>query len=125
MLGNNQTSTAVRLTTSGDAYQPGVVTIATDRFAPKIESTKTVDRPTAVLGDELAYTVTFRNTGQDDATGFVATDPIPENTTYVPGSLAIDGAAQSDAARARRLPVCRLGFASSRRWRSVARGSSR
>ena len=42
VLGNNQTSTQVRLSTSGDAYQPGVVTIATDLYAPRITATKTV-----------------------------------------------------------------------------------
>ena len=31
-----------RLSTSGDAYQPGVVTIATDLYAPRIVATKTV-----------------------------------------------------------------------------------
>ena len=43
VLGNKQTSTQVRLSTSGDAYQPGVVTIATDLYAPRITATKTVD----------------------------------------------------------------------------------
>ena len=57
VLGNDQTSTQVRLSTSGDAYQPGVVTIATDLYAPRITATKTVDSATASLGDTLTYTV--------------------------------------------------------------------
>jgi hypothetical protein len=65
VLGNGQTSTQVRLSTSGDAYQPGVVTLATDLYAPKITATKTVDRATANLGDALTYTVAVQNTGQD------------------------------------------------------------
>ena len=56
VLGNNQTSTAIRLTTNGDAYQPGAVTIATDLFAPKLVTTKTVDQAEADLGDTLTYT---------------------------------------------------------------------
>ena len=44
VLGNGQTSTQVRLSTSGDAYQPGVVTLATDLYAPRITATKTVNQ---------------------------------------------------------------------------------
>ena len=65
VLGNGQMSTQVRLSTSGDAYQPGVVTIATDLFAPRITATKTVDHATANLGDTLTYTVAVQNSGQD------------------------------------------------------------
>ena len=50
VLGNNQRSTQVRLSTSGDAYQPGVVTIATDLYAPRITATKTVDTPRRASG---------------------------------------------------------------------------
>ena len=63
VLGNAQTSTQVRLSTSGDAYQPGVVTIATDLYAPRITATKTVNSATASLGDTLTYTVAVQNTG--------------------------------------------------------------
>ena len=97
VLGNGQTSTQVRLSTSGDAYQPGVVTIATDLFAPKITATKTVDRPTANLGDTLTYTVSVQNTGQDAAVGTTFTDPIPAGAVFVPGSIRVNGAAVSDA----------------------------
>ena len=99
VLGNSQTSTQVGLTTSGDAYIPGVVFIATDLYAPQIEAIKEVT-PTgpADLGDVLTYTAAFENVGDAVATDFVATDAIPAGTTYVPGSLAIDGVAQTDAA---------------------------
>ncbi len=97
VLGNNQRSTQVRLSTNGDAYQPGVVTIATDLFAPKITATKTVDRATANLGDTLTYTVAIQNTGQDGAAGTTFTDPIPAGAAFVPGSIRVNGAAVSDA----------------------------
>ena len=98
VLGNNQTSTEVRLTTGGDAYQPGVVTIATDLFAPRIVAGKTASAAEADPGDTITYTVVLSNTGQDGAEEVVLTDDIPANTSYVPGSLAINGAGQSDAA---------------------------
>ena len=51
-------------------------------------------------GDVLEYAVTAVNQGGNDAAGAVITDSIPANTTYVPGSLTIDGVARSDAADA-------------------------
>ena len=92
VLGNAQTSTQVRLSTSGDAYQPGVVTIATDLYAPKITATKTVSAATASLGDTLTYTVTLNNSGQDAAVGSTFTDAIPPGTAFVPGSIRLNGA---------------------------------
>ena len=97
VLGNNQRSTQVRLSTNGDAYQPGVVTIATDLFAPKITATKTVDQATANLGDTLTYTVAVQNTGQDAANAVTFTDPIPAGSSYVPGSLRVAGNPVTDA----------------------------
>ncbi len=98
VLGNGQTTTQVRLSTSGDAYQPGVVTLATDLYAPRITATKTVNAATANLGDTLTYTVAVQNTGQDGATGTTFSDPIPAGTNFVPGSIRLNGAVVSDAA---------------------------
>ena len=98
VLGNDQRSTQVRLSTSGDAYQPGVVTIATDLYAPRITATKTVDSATASLGDTLTYTVGVQNTGADGATGTTFTDVIPEGTAFVPGSIEVNGVSLTDAA---------------------------
>ena len=98
VLGNNQTSTQVRLSTSGDAYQPGVVTIATDLYAPRITASKTVDAATASLGDTLTYTVDVQNTGADGATGTTFTDLIPAGAEFVPGSIELNGAPLTDAA---------------------------
>ena len=47
-------------------------------------------------GDTLRYTVTATNNGGDAATNVSIEDPIPTNTTYVPGSLTVDGAPQGD-----------------------------
>lgn len=88
-LGNDQTSADIGLTTTLDVYAPGVVTIATDLYAPKIVPMKSVDLATADLGDELTYTVGMENTGQDGADNFVLSDPIPANTSYVPESLEV------------------------------------
>src|SRR5262249_23056946 len=97
VLGNGQTSTQVRLSTSGDAYQPGVVPLATDLYAPRITATKTVDRPAADLGDTLTYAVQVQNTGQDAALGATFSDALPSGTVFVPGSIRVDGAPVTDA----------------------------
>ena len=97
VLGNAQTSTQVRLSTSGDAYQPGVVTIATDLYAPRITATKTVNGATANLGDTLTYTVNVANNGQDAAIETTFSDLIPAGAVYVPGSITLGGVPVTDA----------------------------
>ena len=49
-------------------------------------------------GDVLEYAVTATNQGGNDAAAAVITDSIPANTTFVPGSLTIDGTPSSEAA---------------------------
>ncbi len=88
-LANNQTSTTVELATTLDTYAPGVLTMATDLFAPRIDATKTVDRASADLGDELTYTFRLANSGEDAADAVALTDHVPPGTTFVPGSLQV------------------------------------
>ncbi|MDO9408551.1 hypothetical protein [Patulibacter sp.] len=92
VLANNATNATVRLTSSGDVYAPGVVTFATELYAPKVDQTKTVvdvNGGDVEQGDVLRYTIAGRNTGQDGARDFVVRDPIPTNTSYVAGSLKV------------------------------------
>ncbi|MDI7276103.1 MAG: cohesin domain-containing protein [Anaerolineae bacterium] len=50
-------------------------------------TSKAVDKDSALPGDVLTYTVTLLNTG--NRTALVSfSDPIPEHTTYVPGSVS-------------------------------------
>src|SRR5262249_14673269 len=94
ILGNETSSATIGLTTSGDAYYPGVVTFATELYAPNIESTNVVEDVThpggpVRRGDVLRYAVAYKNSGQDGADQLIARDNIPTGTTYVPGSLQI------------------------------------
>ena len=41
-ISNNQTSATVRVSSSGDAYLPGVITFQVEVFSPKIDQVKTV-----------------------------------------------------------------------------------
>lgn len=100
ILANNATSASIQVTTSGDVYLPGVLTFATDLYAPKIDQTKTftdVNGGQIEEGDILEYKIAATNTGQDGAVGFTLRDPIPANTTYVPGSLQVVNGAGSTA----------------------------
>jgi uncharacterized repeat protein (TIGR01451 family) len=93
VLANGARGAAIDLTTTGDQYLPGVVTFATELFAPDIDPVKTqvnLTRSTgpARPGDLLEYGVRLTNTGQDGATGVTLRDAVPAGTAYVPGSLA-------------------------------------
>lgn len=56
--------------------------------------------PTVVVmtGDTIRYTITITNTGNVNAAGLVLEDPIPNRTSYVPGSTTLNGMSVSDIA---------------------------
>ncbi len=108
-LANNATSAVIRLTTAasgGETYYPGVVTFATDLYAPSLSATKSValvnKAPGNVQsgvpepGDTLRYTVNAVNNGADNAVKTVLTDAIPTGTTFVPGSLKAGATSLTD-----------------------------
>lgn len=91
---NNATSATFTFSSNGDVYYPGVVGLAINLYAPDFTaSAKTVvnlnGNSPARPQDTLQYTLNYANTGQDPAVGVVSSDPLPANTTYVPGSLAL------------------------------------
>ena len=73
------------------------MTIATDLYAPRITATKTVNSPTANLGQTLTYTVNVQNTGQDAAIETRFSDLIPAGAVFVPGSITLGGVPLTDA----------------------------
>lgn len=100
LLANNQTSTTLQATTSGDFYYPGVVTTAIDLYSPRFpEVTKSVvnvnGNATAQPGDTLEYTVSFPNTGGDTAANAVMRDVVAAGSTFVPGGLAVTAGANT------------------------------
>jgi uncharacterized repeat protein (TIGR01451 family) len=91
-LPNGATTAVVRVSSSGETIDLGVVTLATNIFVPNIKDTFTknvtdVNGGLVVPGDVLEYSISFSNTGNDPATRTVVTDAIPPNTTYVPNSI--------------------------------------
>jgi len=102
VLPNGSTAAVMRLTTGGETYFPGVVVFATQLFAPDLlttiaKSVTDLNGGAVLPGDTLEYTVSFSNVGTDTATNVVLDDPIPADTTYVPGSLQIVSGANAGA----------------------------
>jgi uncharacterized repeat protein (TIGR01451 family) len=92
ILANGATSATIETHTGGETFFPGVVTFATDLYAPKVLPDKTVtdlNGGAVERGDVLEFHVTGTNSGDDGADRVVVTDSIPAHTTYVPGSLRI------------------------------------
>jgi LPXTG-site transpeptidase (sortase) family protein len=60
---------------------------------PSLSITKTNNKDTTTLGDTLVYTITYRNTGGQNATGVVLTETVPAGTTWFndPGVTTDDG----------------------------------
>lgn len=48
----------------------------------------------------MTYQIVATLSGLGTATNLVITDPLPANTTYMPGSIVVNGIAKTDAADA-------------------------
>lgn len=57
----------------------------------KLSVVKSVDKAFAIKGDTLTYTITFKNEGNIDINDIYFTDNIPQGTTFVAGSVSING----------------------------------
>ncbi|MDE7086560.1 MAG: DUF11 domain-containing protein, partial [Clostridia bacterium] len=57
----------------------------------EVTNVKSVDKAFAIKGDILTYTSVIKNTGSVPVTNVVFTDAIPAGTTFVNGSVYIDG----------------------------------
>jgi uncharacterized repeat protein (TIGR01451 family)/LPXTG-motif cell wall-anchored protein len=101
ILPNNSTSAELTFASTGDVYYPAALTTQIDLYAPTILGTKTVrnlaGNEPAKVGDTLEYTLSFSNTGDDDALRSTVRDVLPPNTTYVPGSLSVVSGAGAGA----------------------------
>jgi uncharacterized repeat protein (TIGR01451 family) len=102
VIRNGDNGAVVNLSTSGDAYYPGVVTTAIDVFLPNltagiVKTMQDLNGGYLAGGDVIEYTLSFTNTGNDFADNTVLTDPIPANTAYVPGSMQVSAGANAGA----------------------------
>jgi uncharacterized repeat protein (TIGR01451 family) len=104
ILGNGATTAKVSLNTGGETIIPGVITSAIDLYAPNVKVGKVnqdINGGEVEIGDILEYAITVTNNKDangngDPADNNIVFDAIPINTTYVPGSLKIDGIPKTD-----------------------------
>lgn len=94
---NNQTTAAAQGTTTGDQYLINALGLQINVGSPSfLSSAKTVDKTTTFVGDTLTYTVRVDNTGGTaDANNVVFTDTPPPGTTFIAGSVTVDGVANA------------------------------
>ncbi len=70
-------------------------TVVTGQIEMTLAASPSGSRPP---GTEITYTISFQNVGAAEVSSLVITDGIPVNTTYVAGSMLINGGGVTDAA---------------------------
>lgn len=84
-------TTLVSFELDGEAFNLASNEVVVDVVHNDITLLKTVDKTVAQSNDQLLYTITIKNEGTYTNTDVVFLDTIPEGTTFVSGSLTIDG----------------------------------
>ena len=79
----------------------------------RLSIVKVVDKSVALRGENLHYTSTITNTGTLLKTNLIFTDPMPTGTTFVAGSVRIDGVAQPTYNPATGFPLADLAVGAS------------
>ncbi|MCM3749313.1 hypothetical protein M3223_18300 [Paenibacillus pasadenensis] len=72
---------------------------------PNLPMTLSTTLTAATVGDIIPYTVVLTNNGATTLTNIVLTDPLPQGTSYVPGTFAVDGSIVPGANPAAGAPV--------------------
>jgi uncharacterized repeat protein (TIGR01451 family) len=84
---------------AGDEDPTRVTIVSAAAFrVHKISTDLTGDPNVLLAGETLRYTITVKNVGNEHAANVVLRDLVPANTTYVPGSTTLNGAAVADSA---------------------------
>lgn len=72
-------------------YSENTNDVSIDVVSVRMTNVKSVDKGVAVSGETLHYTSVITNAGTVDKTDITFIDPIPAGTTFVPGSVRING----------------------------------
>jgi uncharacterized repeat protein (TIGR01451 family) len=76
------------VTVSGDTLTTDPVT--TMIYNPVLSITKSAIPEPVEAGERLDYTIVIHNSGLGDATGVTISDPLPDHTQFILGSIALD-----------------------------------
>jgi uncharacterized repeat protein (TIGR01451 family) len=101
VLGNSQTSASIRFSSPSENYFLHCVTTSISNYNPSFAFDKTatdINGGVLVPGDSLQYNINYSNVGNDTSTNTVIIDNIPTATTYLRGSIRINGVAKTDVA---------------------------
>ena len=99
-LSNNQTSATVRFSSPGENYFVHVLTTSITQYNPSFVFDKTatdINGGLLVPGDSIRYQINYSNVGNDSSINTVIIDNIPAGSTFIPGSIRINGVARTDA----------------------------
>ena len=77
---------------------------------PEFIPVKTVDRPSAAVGETVRFTVTLANTCQSPLTNLFFQDQVPDGLSFVPGTVTINGQINSGANPALNQAVIRYSY---------------
>ncbi|MEK3903370.1 DUF11 domain-containing protein [Paenibacillus sp. FSL R7-0179] len=72
-------------------------TVSVSLLSYQLSSLLSASTPTTFIGDVVTYTLQLRNEGTRPLTGVIATLPVPEGTTFLPGSVTAGGIYQPEA----------------------------
>ncbi|QLE01143.1 T9SS type B sorting domain-containing protein [Galbibacter sp. BG1] len=97
VLPNDETGATLTLTTNGDGYGSFFASFSVEIIEPKIQLAKTVEDLTNTniqgegveLGQEMYYTISFDNIGNDDADNFTIRDVLPINVDLIESELIL------------------------------------
>ncbi len=98
-LGNSQTSATTRFSSPSENYIVQVLTTSISQYNPTFAFDKTatdINGGTLAPGDSLRYQVNYTNVGNDTSINTIILDNIPAGTTFLPGSLKINGVAKTN-----------------------------
>ncbi|MBY0035166.1 DUF11 domain-containing protein [Bacillus cereus] len=70
-----------------------------------INGTKSDNKLFTDIGETLTYSIALANIGNIAATNVIYTDPIPSGTTFIPGSVTVNGVTQAGANPANGIPI--------------------
>lgn len=99
VLGNSQTSACIRFSSPSENYFLHCVTTSISIYNPSFAFDKTstdINGGTVAPGDSLRYQVNYNNVGNDVSTNSIIIDNIPAGSTYLRGSLKINGVSKTD-----------------------------
>ncbi len=82
-------------TAGGTNFNENTNTIELAVVSNRLTIVKAVDKQVALKGDTLHYTSTITNTGTLEKTNLTFTDQIPTGTTFVVGSVKVNGVTQA------------------------------